>query len=114
MIDHNNALEFPETGQWVLEPFRSFWLNNGGLPLFGYPIRGAVLAAPPQKVIQYFERARFELDIDPSTGQPSTGIVMLGRVGAELLGEQEIVATEWKEWVGLYHPTNNPGPIRPK
>lgn len=42
----NDARCFPETGQCISGRFRSFWEENGGLPVFGYPI-----AAPAQRLI---------------------------------------------------------------
>ena len=36
---------FPETGQCISGRFRSFWEENGGLAVFGYPI-----AAPSPKI----------------------------------------------------------------
>src|SRR5215210_3583850 len=49
---------FPATNHTLSEQFLTYWQNNGGLALFGYPIsepvrEGNVLA-------QYFERNRFE------------------------------------------------------
>jgi N-acetylmuramoyl-L-alanine amidase len=70
-----DARTFPATGQTVRGPFLAFWLANGGLPVFGYPL------TPERRdgalTVQWFERARFEL-------HPG-GVVRLGRVGAELL-----------------------------
>jgi N-acetyl-anhydromuramyl-L-alanine amidase AmpD len=69
------ARTFPATGQTVRGPFLAFWLARGGLPIFGYPL------TPERRegtlTVQWFERARFEL-------HPGN-VVMLGRVGAELL-----------------------------
>ena len=70
-----DARTFPATGQTVRGPFLAFWLARGGLPVFGYPLtperrEGAL-------TVQWFERARFELH--------RGGVIMLGRVGAELL-----------------------------
>lgn len=45
---------FPETGVTVKADFYRFWLGNGGLPIFGYPIK------PEADGMQSFERARFE------------------------------------------------------
>ncbi len=70
----------PVTGFKVQEPFASFYLANGGLPIFGRPIRNE---EPVQwyygnsNLIQWFERARFEL-------QPN-GSIMLGLVGSEAM-----------------------------
>jgi N-acetylmuramoyl-L-alanine amidase len=62
----------------VRDEFTAFWLSKGGLPIFGFPI-GPEQAANGNfgnaTSVQYFERARFEL-------QPG-GAVMLGLVGVE-------------------------------
>jgi Zn-dependent protease len=83
--DENN-LYFKETGYFIRQPFLTYWQENGGLQMFGYPIsyRLEEIAPGTEEVYtaQYFERARFELH--PSTGNN----VVLGRLGA-LLNEPE-------------------------
>lgn len=57
-----NCRFFPETSHSLCEPFLSYWINNGGLERFGYPI------TPPMSeaigdwtgTVQYFERRRME------------------------------------------------------
>ena len=66
---------FAETGHSLGGTFSQFWLNNGGLAVFGFPISEEI--QENGTYAQYFERARFEL-----TAQ---GRVQLGHVGAELL-----------------------------
>jgi hypothetical protein len=55
---------FSQTGQYLAGAFRSYWENNGGLELFGYPISPEFEEVNPADgetyVVQYFERARFE------------------------------------------------------
>lgn len=70
---------FPVTGRRVRDPFLTFWRERGGLPLFGYPLTEQ--AEEGGLLVQYFERARFELHPDA----PEAERVQLGRVGAELL-----------------------------
>src|SRR5262249_48773717 len=41
----DDARCFPETGQCISGRFRSFWEENGGLAVFGYPI-----AAPSPEI----------------------------------------------------------------
>jgi hypothetical protein len=53
---------FPETSHLVQGPFLDFWSNNGGLPIFGYPI-SSEFDENGMKV-QYFERAVFEYHAD--------------------------------------------------
>ncbi|WP_298818629.1 S8 family peptidase [Chloroflexus sp.] len=88
------CLYFSETNQALCEPFLSYWQRNGlefdgrsgksyaeSLALFGLPL------SPPQLeetrpgtvvVVQWFERARFELHPD--------GRILLGLLGNELVG----------------------------
>ena len=66
---------FAETAHSLGGTFSQFWLNNGGLTVFGFPISEEI--QENGVIVQYFERARFELT--------SQGRVQLGHVGAELL-----------------------------
>jgi hypothetical protein len=52
---------FPETGHYLQSPFRTFWENNGGVKVFGYPISEEYVSAANGRVVQWFERARLEL-----------------------------------------------------
>ncbi|MDQ3930926.1 MAG: CAP domain-containing protein [Chloroflexota bacterium] len=47
-----------ETGHSLGELFLSYWKNNGGLALFGYPLSETILE--DGRTVQWFERARFE------------------------------------------------------
>ncbi|MBO9312958.1 MAG: CapA family protein [Chloroflexus sp.] len=68
--------------------FRSFYERYGGISLFGYPISGALSERDPNTgrniVVQYFERARFELD--PAAPLPDDPLwqVRLGLLGREV------------------------------
>ncbi len=77
--DANNAY-FKETGYFLSQPFLTFWQQNGGLAVFGYPISDRVQETTSGTnegyTAQYFERARFELHA--ATGDQ----VILGRLGA--------------------------------
>lgn len=75
---------FPETGFSVGGGFLQFWLSQGGLAIFGYPITDEFVEKG--HTVQYFERARFEHH--PGTS-PDLWDVLLGRVGAELIGYDE-------------------------
>jgi hypothetical protein len=74
---------FPETGHYLRGAFRSFWEGNGGTMVFGYPITEEYIRASDGKVVQYFERARFELN-----QQGNQASVTLGRLGAEYAGNR--------------------------
>ncbi|MEO8284823.1 MAG: glycosyl hydrolase [Chloroflexota bacterium] len=79
---------FPETGQIVDEPFYSYWLEHGGLAVFGYPI--SVLYSSNGLQTQWFERARFEIHPE----NPPETRVLLGHLGYEALKEREV--TQYK------------------
>jgi mono/diheme cytochrome c family protein len=76
---------FPETQHSVGEPFLSFWQQNGGLPVFGYPLSEEYTGVSPENGqvyrMQLFERARFELHEDRPAGEQ----VVLSLLGAEEL-----------------------------
>jgi hypothetical protein len=63
--------------------FLQYWTQNGGLPVFGYPISAAALERTAEGVFptQYFERARFEYHPDKTAPYD----VLLGRLGDERL-----------------------------
>ena len=66
--------------------FAPYWQNNGGLPLFGYPITGERLEKSPtdgkQYIVQWFERARFEFHPEY---QGTEAEVLLGLLGSQLV-----------------------------
>jgi hypothetical protein len=70
---------FDETNHDVADPFLSYWDDNGGLPIFGYPETDQFLDTKTGLTMQYFERARMEVQPD--------GSIVLGRVGAEQIGK---------------------------
>ncbi len=55
---------FPETGHYLNDLFRPYWLRYGGLAQFGFPLTEAFeernQADNKIYTVQYFERARFE------------------------------------------------------
>lgn len=71
------SLTFPETGQTLGGRFLEYWQQNGGLPVFGFPL--AAQSGTP--LAQVFERARFELH--PANAAPYD--VLLSRLGVEAL-----------------------------
>jgi hypothetical protein len=77
---------FPETGFCIAGRIREFWEQNGGLPVFGFPIapqqESSIEGKPFQ--IQWFERNRLELH--PENAHPYD--VLLGRLGADRLAQQ--------------------------
>ncbi|WP_124681927.1 hypothetical protein [Candidatus Viridilinea mediisalina] len=71
---------FPQTGHFLGGAFRSFWERNGGLDIFGYPISPEFVQNSDGRIVQYFERARFELDV-----VNDQAFISLGLVGREYL-----------------------------
>jgi glucose/arabinose dehydrogenase len=92
---------FPETGFRVGGRFLSFWEQNGGLPVFGYPNSDQRSERGTEGVFgtQWFERERFELH--PENRAPYD--VLLGRLGDELLRRQG------RDWRGLPQGSPQPG-----
>src|SRR5262245_39378604 len=71
------VIYYKETGHYVRGVFRDFWDKNGGLPNFGYPLTEEYIDSAG-KIVQYFERARFE------RARPESTSVQLGLLGREL------------------------------
>ena len=76
----------PQISNCIEGRFREYWEQNGGLPVFGYPITAATRqqTAEGTFLTQYFERNRFELH--PEKAPPYD--VLLGRLGDDLLKQQ--------------------------
>ncbi|MCG8351752.1 MAG: hypothetical protein MI924_28630 [Chloroflexales bacterium] len=77
---------FPETGFCIAGRIREFWEQNGGLPVFGYPItlqQEETIEGQPAQV-QWFERNRLELH--PENERPYD--VLIGRLGVDRLEQQ--------------------------
>ncbi len=81
---------FPETGHTLGGAFREYWLANGGLAQFGYPISEEFAERSPTDgkvyTVQYFERNRFELH--PENQPPYN--VLLGHLGRQIAQERGI------------------------
>ncbi|MFV9507272.1 MAG: META domain-containing protein [Oscillochloridaceae bacterium umkhey_bin13] len=78
---------FPETGFCISGRIREFWEQNGGLPVFGFPIapQGPFVTENGRVVqAQWFERQRLELH--PENARPYD--VLLGRLGVDRLNQQ--------------------------
>ncbi len=78
------TLYFPQTGHHLSNRsgFLDFWRANGQVLIFGYPITEELIE--DGRVVQYFERARFEYHPD---APEATGRVKLGLIGRELTAE---------------------------
>jgi glucose/arabinose dehydrogenase len=81
----DNCQTFDVTGFEVCDDLLEFWNENGGLPVFGYPITAATQEVSPDTgethTVQYFERER--LESHPENPEPYH--VLLGRLGDEVL-----------------------------
>lgn len=80
---------FPESGHSLGGVFRGFWQGRGGLAAFGYPISEELtetnLIDGKPYLVQYFQRARFELHPE-NAGTPYE--VLLGQLGRQLLDQR--------------------------
>ncbi|PDW00575.1 PD40 domain-containing protein [Candidatus Chloroploca asiatica] len=77
---------FAETGFCIAGRIRSYWEQNGGLPVFGFPLteqREEMIEGRAIQV-QWFERNRLELH--PANPRPYD--VLLGRLGADRLAQR--------------------------
>ena len=76
----------PGIGSCISGRFYEYWRQNGGLPVFGYPLTPEFEQRTPEGTftVQYFERQRFEAH--PEKARPYD--VLLGRLGDELLRRQ--------------------------
>lgn len=72
------ARHFAATGQFVGEPFLSFWEANGAMDVFGLPLSAPAweYVGAQMALVQYFERARLE-------HTPGAG-VQIGALGRDL------------------------------
>jgi hypothetical protein len=81
-------LYFPETGHFMDPAFTGYWLEHGGLPVYGYPISEAFSEVSPTDgkpyLMQYFERNR--LEYHPELPEPFR--VSLGLLGAQILHQR--------------------------
>ncbi|HEU5086928.1 MAG TPA: CAP domain-containing protein, partial [Roseiflexaceae bacterium] len=84
---------FTETGFCMSGRIREFWEQNGGLPVFGYPIGPQQQAMVEGRAlqVQLFERNRLELH--PENARPYD--VLLGRLGADRLTQ---LGKDWQTY----------------
>ncbi|MCS6889352.1 MAG: CAP domain-containing protein [Chloroflexus sp.] len=86
-----NRICFAEVPDCVEGRFAEYWQQNGGLPVFGFPISPAFEQEVEgrRRLVQIFERNRFELH--PENARPYD--VLLGRLGDDLLQRR---GTPWQ------------------
>ncbi len=102
----SQARYFPETGHSLKGLFRQYWERNGGVQFFGYPISEEISEQIGGQwlLVQYFERARFELKLYPSR-------VELGLLGEALAPAQ--LRDPWPPGIAPDGPLNEDGTPRP-
>jgi hypothetical protein len=85
---------FAQTGHSICRPMEAYWRQYGGLAQFGYPISDPVNEVNSvdgkSYMVQYFERARFELH--PENRPPYD--VLLGLVGRQFHAPDPAVAQQ--------------------
>jgi len=76
---------FPPVGHTLKNAFLKFWQQNGGLPVFGYPLTEEFSEVSPTDgktyTVQYFERNRFELHPEFAGTRNE---VLMGLLGVEM------------------------------
>lgn len=84
---------FSEVPNCIEGRFAQYWRENGGLPVFGYPISTASnqQVGGTAYLVQHFERNRFELH--PENKAPYD--VLLGRLG------DDVLKARGRSWEGL-------------
>lgn len=75
---------FSETRHSLASGFRDYWLENGGVHVFGFPISEEFREG--EFDVQYFERARMEWH--PENEEPY--VVLLGHLGKELAEAEKV------------------------
>ncbi|MCL5958422.1 MAG: cellulase family glycosylhydrolase [Chloroflexi bacterium] len=78
----NDRWYFSQTGHGLSFGFKNYWLANGGLDMFGYPLSEEFSEVSPTDgktyTVQYFERARFEYHPEFAPGPYETEMGLLG------------------------------------
>jgi hypothetical protein len=87
---------FPETGFRACDRILEYWEQNGGLPVFGYPIGPQQGVTIEGKIFQAQEFERNRLELHPENPRPYD--VLLGRLGAEVLVRQ---GRDWQQFPKL-------------
>ncbi len=96
---------FPETGHTVIWAFLSFFDQNGGADLFGYPISDYGQENGSGRIVQYFQRAKVEWYPELAPEQ-RVQLADLGSIHFDLLAAQGMVDP------ALKNPVPPPGTIR--
>lgn len=65
----------PQTGHYLRGAFRSLWEARGGVEIFGYPITEEYIRKSDGKLVQFFERSRFELRVNGNQAAIDFGLI---------------------------------------
>ena len=87
LFNNVGSIDFPITGYSVAPPFFPYWQNQGGLPIFGYPLSDQLVEGGYRA--QYFERQR--LEAHPENAAPYN--VLFGLVGTQAAAERGHLGT---------------------
>jgi hypothetical protein len=79
--DTANARFFEQTGEYVVEPFLSYWKENDGNTSIGPPV-GPAFSEGDGELRQFFRYARLELDSEENVNR--------GLIGREMFGDPEL------------------------
>jgi hypothetical protein len=74
----SDVVYFPETGHYLRGAFLSFWQTRGDVYIFGLPITEEYVRQSDGRIVQYFEKARFELLV-----VNNQATVILGQLGRQ-------------------------------
>lgn len=90
---------FPQTGHHLSNRagFLDFWRANGQVVIFGYPITEEIVENG--RVVQYFERARFEFHPEL---MGTEGQVQLGLLGRDIMADRDVSAVSNPQNGALY------------
>jgi hypothetical protein len=99
--DDANTRYFPQTGHRLSHGFKTYWENNGALPIFGYPISEEF--SEDGRTVQYFERARFEWHPEHRGTRYE---ILLGHLGSQDARDHGVDITPVNRISGVddYHP----------
>jgi hypothetical protein len=94
--NNNTCVLTKDTNHTLRGTFLQYWLGNGGLPVFGFPLTEQFQLTYTDGTVytvQYFERNRFEAH--PENTDPRYQ-VLLGRLGAETLKDNFDEVKTWQ------------------
>ena len=99
--DDDNTRFFEPTGHRLSHGFKTYWEQNGGLRIFGYPISEEF--TEDDRTVQYFERARFEWHPEHRGTQFE---ILLGHLGRQAASEAGVDTSPVERISGVdeYHP----------